>query len=552
LTALAMTAYPLSREFRRRFEEWAGEPVHYVNVAEFRRDGLRTTLVRIRAEGWSRVLVPLEHPASGAVAPMLATAALVAHPAPIVLVDAELDATPVSRRNAAVGVAALVPASFDAQAAIIRARFELRRLLLADRLALNVRERSFLYLNANLWFGLKAGGAVAHIAGIVNGFATLGYDVEIAAPEPPPLVDDTLPFHRLPVPASFGLPIEANSVRFSQAVAHAPLPRLGFVYQRMSVLNYAGVELTRRLRVPLVLEYNGSEAWIARHWRRRPLRYDRIALTTEAVSLRHAALVVTVSNALGDDLVQRGVEPDRIVVQPNGVDAPRYDPALRDEAALAELGVPPGAVVATFVGTFGQWHGAEVLAKAILQLWRDDAARLRDSRLHFLLIGDGLKMPEVRALLGEVPTELVTLTGLVPQEVTPRYLLASDITVSPHVRNSDGTPFFGSPTKLFEYMAAGTAIVASDLDQIGSVLRPALRAASLPPAEPGTRDESLALLVEPGSVAELAAGIRFLAEHGAWRHQLGRRARERAVARHTWTAHVRAIEERLPFAPARP
>ncbi len=171
----------------------------------------------------------------------------------------------------------------------------------------------------------------------------------------------------------------------------------------MSVLNYAGTGLARRLRVPLVLEYNGSEAWIARHWR-RALRYDDLAVRTEEVSLRHAALVVTVSDALRDDLLARGVDETRIVVYPNGVDVDAFDPAQRDPAARTELGVPEDAVLTTFVGTLGQWHGVEVLARAIRELFRDDPDRLRRSRLHFLLIGDGLKMPDVRELLADVPS----------------------------------------------------------------------------------------------------------------------------------------------------
>ncbi len=58
------------------------------------------------------------------------------------------------------------------------------------------------------------------------------------------------------------------------------------------------------------------------------------------------------------------------------------------------------------------------------------------------------------------------------QSEAPTYLAISDIVVSPTVPNPDGSPFFGSPTKLFEYMAMGKPIVASDLDQIGEVLTP--------------------------------------------------------------------------------
>ena len=109
-----------------------------------------------------------------------------------------------------------------------------------------------------------------------------------------------------------------------------------------------------------------------------------------------------------------------------------------------------------FIGTFGPWHGAEVLARAFGALIERYPRYRSDVRL--LMIGDGVKMPEVRAALdrGGV-TDLTTLTGIVAQAEGPSYLAACDILASPHVANADGTPFFGSPTKLFEYMAMGKA-----------------------------------------------------------------------------------------------
>ena len=65
-------------------------------------------------------------------------------------------------------------------------------------------------------------------------------------------------------------------------------------------------------------------------------------------------------------------------------------------------------------------------------------------------------------------------TGRVPQAEGARLLKACDIYVSPHSTHMIDSKFFGSPTKLFEYMALGGGIVASDLEQIGQVLSPAL------------------------------------------------------------------------------
>jgi len=68
----------------------------------------------------------------------------------------------------------------------------------------------------------------------------------------------------------------------------------------------------------------------------------------------------------------------------------------------------------------------------------------------------------VEALERHGTSDLTVLTGLVPQVEGRCYIAACDILASPHIPNPDGTPFFGSPTKLFEYMAMGKAIVASD------------------------------------------------------------------------------------------
>src|SRR5207249_6284368 len=118
-----------------------------------------------------------------------------------------------------------------------------------------------------------------------------------------------------------------------------------------------------------------------------------------------------------------------------------------------------------------------------------------------------------------------TFTGMIRPLEIPKYMGACDILVSPHVPNPDGTAFFGSPTKLFEYMAMGRGIVASRLGQIAEVL------------EHGHS----ALLVDPGDVDELSAGILELADKADERARLGRNARNEVVARYTWQAHAGRI-----------
>jgi glycosyltransferase involved in cell wall biosynthesis len=107
----------------------------------------------------------------------------------------------------------------------------------------------------------------------------------------------------------------------------------------------------------------------------------------------------------------------------------------------------------------------------------------------------------------------------------PALLDACDILVSPHIPLADGSDFFGSPTKLFEYMAMGKGIVASRLGQIGDVLV----------------DEETALLVEPGDPNQLAEAIVRLANSKELSQRLGGNARRVAVEKFTWGHNARRV-----------
>src|SRR5262249_4532870 len=107
----------------------------------------------------------------------------------------------------------------------------------------------------------------------------------------------------------------------------------------------------------------------------------------------------------------------------------------------------------------------------------------------------------------------------------PLLLDACDVLVSPHVPLADGSEFFGSPTKLFEYMAMGKGIVASKLGQIGEVLV----------------DGETALLVEPGNVRELSEAIERLGASRELGQRLGAAARRVAVEHHTWKHNAQRV-----------
>jgi glycosyltransferase involved in cell wall biosynthesis len=110
-----------------------------------------------------------------------------------------------------------------------------------------------------------------------------------------------------------------NGVFHDEAMRAINGRRVSLVYQRYSLNNYVGLRLARQLGVPLVVEYNGSEIWMSRHWG-HPLKYEQLSSKIEMLNVNGADLVVVVSRAMRDELVGRQVASDRILINPNGVD----------------------------------------------------------------------------------------------------------------------------------------------------------------------------------------------------------------------------------------
>jgi glycosyltransferase involved in cell wall biosynthesis/ubiquinone/menaquinone biosynthesis C-methylase UbiE len=392
------------------------------------------------------------------------------------------------------------------------------------------RGASVLYLRSDLWRSLRAGGSVGHIAGMAEAFRSAGQRVRFLCADPPAGISpEVMPVLVVPPPPEIRVSRSAARFLHSFALSRAGSDRLfrdppGMIYHRFDEGSIAGILLSRALRVPLVLEYNGSGVWIADHWD-RPLPHRGTFRAIERQNLRHAHLVVTVSRVLREELLAKGVEPHRILLCPNGVDPGVFRPD-RDGLPVRRRLDLEGRTVIGFIGTFGPWHGAEVLARA--------AGEVIDRRPEtaVLFMGDGPRMQRVREILREAGIEdRCRFTGLVPQEEAPDYLAACDIFASPHVPNPDGSRFFGSPTKLFEYMAMGRGIVASELEQIGEVLE----------------EERTALLVPPGSAGDLATALERLVADRPLRDRLGAAAREAAVSRHTWDRNALAVLDAVRF-----
>ena len=389
-----------------------------------------------------------------------------------------------------------------------------------------------IYLRTDFYYGTRSGGSVGHIAGVLNLLDEFTGRPVFFTTDFTPTVRKDIDFHLI-VPSQDGfwnfreLPsLSFTDVYVQKVRKYMKDSHVSFIYQRYSLNNYAGVKLAEHFGVPFVLEYNGSEVWMRRNWD-RPLKHEILSERIELLNLHAADVVVVVSRPMLDELTARGIDANKILVNPNGVDTNRYS-SLVNGTHIREKYCTVGKTVVGFIGTFGRWHGADILVEAFGRLIQHFSGLRNHVRL--FMIGDGEGMPLVKQKQSEFNiADICILTGLVPQEDGPAHLAACDILVSPHVPNPDGTPFFGSPTKLFEYMAMGKGIVASDLEQIGEILE----------------HDRTAWLVQPGNIEALKEGLKVLIDDIERRSRLGRTARKEVIDKYTWQQHTQKIIQKL-------
>lgn len=403
---------------------------------------------------------------------------------------------------------------------------------LVDKQAPELLTAPVAYLRPDIILNLKAGGSVGHIAGVLNNLKPIATSPVFFTVDPVPTINEQIQTVCISPNNTDRWTLRGMAAfHFSRYFSQKVWTSLGgkkpaFIYQRHGLDNWSGAELAITYRVPFVLEYNGSEVWVAKNWG-RAVPNEKLSLRVETLSLEAADLIVVVSQPLKDELVERGISERKILVNPNGVDPDAYHPDVDASTVRSAYGLEKKCVIG-FIGTFGKWHGAEKLAEAF-DILVSNRPELRDS-VSLMYIGDGLTKAQTEDFLVEKGLAgLSVFTGAVPQYEGPTYLAACDILVAPHVPNEDGTKFFGSPTKLFEYMAMGKAIAASALDQMDDILE----------------HNVTALKSIPGDAISLARNLELLVDNESLRYKLGTQARQKVVEAFTWKQHTERIVKAL-------
>lgn len=232
---------------------------------------------------------------------------------------------------------------------------------------------------------------------------------------------------------------------------------------------------------------------------------------------RLAARIVVTAHVIAERFTSRAFRSSSILICPNAVDLRVFAISLEQSEVRARLGLSPDTYYIVYTGNFTTYGEDKGLSDIIRSL------RLIPDAV-FLAVGgsaDDCKKYAHEAEIAGVADRVVCI-GYHTQDVLALYQRAADVLVmafpdTPHYRSNM------SPIKMFEYMASGRPIIASDLPSIREIL-----------------NERMAVFVSPGSPEQLASAVHDLRRDPSVSAQLAVHART-AVEAYSWDARASRI-----------
>jgi len=210
---------------------------------------------------------------------------------------------------------------------------------------------------------------------------------------------------------------------------------------------FAAALLAKRLRKPLVIKVHGSDinVFTKYHLRRKMILF----------ALNQAEKVIAVSDALKAKIVELGVDPEKIILIPNGIDTELFRSMDKKDCRL-NLAIPLEQRFILYVGNLEPIKGTDLLIDALHKLPED---------VHLYMIGDGSLKESMKIRAKDLTMEnRVHFLGRLPHTKIPFWMSACDLFCLPS-RNE------GCPNVILEALACGVPIVASHVGGIPQLIK---------------------------------------------------------------------------------
>lgn len=241
----------------------------------------------------------------------------------------------------------------------------------------------------------------------------------------------------------------------------------------------------------------------------------------------HADHVITITSAMKDELIIRGVPAEKISIAYNSVDPARFTPAPKNITLAERLGIPKDVPVIGYIGSFVDYEGLDDLVRAAAGL----KAEGHDFRL--LLVGDGAVFESLQQQVTELELEgFVIMTGRVPHDEVEDYYSLIDI--APFPRKPWEVCELVSPLKPFEAMALEKAVVASNTKALLEIVD----------------HNRNGMVFQKGDAKSLQETLGTLLSDPAQRTQLGRNAREWINSERSWDVAGKTVVQSYSAVPS--
>lgn len=287
--------------------------------------------------------------------------------------------------------------------------------------------------------------------------------------------------------------------------------KVNFVYERYSFFGCAGMLCAKHFKIPFILEVNFTT--YTPLFRKKSQILSSLARYIEKKVFSHADAVFVVSSFLKKCLIESGIPKSKIYLTPNAVSEKVFDEDYSANIIRQKFKLN-GKKVIGFVGGFYPWHGLDFLLKAISNVER------KINNICLFLIGEGPERETLKQMSKKLKicTELI-FPGSVAYVELPKYIKAMDICVMPGSNN------YGSPMKIFEYMAMGKPVVAPRLAPIEDVIN----------------DNVNGMLFQQNDSSSLEGCLLELINNDEKRKRIGQEARKTVFLRHLWKHNAEKV-----------